>query len=425
MIWNKIQDKSPRDKQVVIVWDGSGFEFCKYLNGKFILRDANKPAELSSSYKTREDITNIVESWAELEELKRIILKDSVLERTIIGILQEAGMLPQTIEEALDETRPCTEFQEWLNRKYPIKYPIEFPSKKFFGNQDYRGMEDPFHQFPTPIDPRVYQWEEIEEPKNKSDCGDGKPKRTGLSSLVGKLSKEGGREMMRQVAEIRGEFVRPSGVEGFTKLTYDANEVMGLASNNKIMTVTFSTKWGKNMGDLAGQPNYFVQKIWRGLITESDFDYCDMYESEMEHLKKFGRYWDGHMDIPTPKLHTIRQDPHDRWKPGANIHFVINNRTKDRFQFAPIIQVKSIQRLEIRYTKSSLGNPLVYVGIESKKNNGYMLCFDTYNPERKESSFGHIDKLASNDGFDSIEDFFKFFNTDFTGKIIHWTPLLY
>jgi hypothetical protein len=34
-------------------------------------------------------------------------------------------------------------------------------------------------------------------------------------------------------------------------------------------------------------------------------------------------------------------------------------------------------------------------------------------------------RLARNDGFDSVEDFFSFFPEDFKGKIIHWTDLRY
>lgn len=34
-------------------------------------------------------------------------------------------------------------------------------------------------------------------------------------------------------------------------------------------------------------------------------------------------------------------------------------------------------------------------------------------------------QLAQNDGFDTIEEFFEYFNEDFTGKIIHWTGLRY
>ena len=36
-----------------------------------------------------------------------------------------------------------------------------------------------------------------------------------------------------------------------------------------------------------------------------------------------------------------------------------------------------------------------------------------------------IKELALNDGFASQEDFFDWFKQDFTGKIIHWTPLRY
>ncbi len=36
-----------------------------------------------------------------------------------------------------------------------------------------------------------------------------------------------------------------------------------------------------------------------------------------------------------------------------------------------------------------------------------------------------VNQLAINDGFNSVDDFFQYFNTDFTGKLIHWTDLKY
>ena len=36
-----------------------------------------------------------------------------------------------------------------------------------------------------------------------------------------------------------------------------------------------------------------------------------------------------------------------------------------------------------------------------------------------------IEKLALNDGFDSVKDFFNWFSEDFVGKIIHWTDARY
>ena len=49
------------------------------------------------------------------------------------------------------------------------------------------------------------------------------------------------------------------------------------------------------------------------------------------------------------------------------------------------------------------------------------------NPLDDEDGYGldQMETLAIADGFDSIEDFFKYFTNDFTGKIIHWTDLKY
>lgn len=173
------------------------------------------------------------------------------------------------------------------------------------------------------------------------------------------------------------------------------------------MTLSFNTTWGEQMGKLAGQPNYFVQRIWQGLMNECDFDYCDMYDSEMEHLRKFGGYWHGHTESLRPKLHTIRHDPKDRWKPGMKIHFVINNRTKDRFQFAPLIKVQSVQEIEIEQWDS------VY-------DHGIEIYLDG-----KTITIEQLEIIAINDGFTSIDDFLKFFDGYFVGKIIHWTNLKY
>src|SRR5699024_2081987 len=49
-----------------------------------------------------------------------------------------------------------------------------------------------------------------------------------------------------------------------------------------------------------------------------------------------------------PKIHTIRHDEKDRWKPGMKIHPIINNRTKNRFQFAPVVECQSVQKIKIK-----------------------------------------------------------------------------
>jgi hypothetical protein len=36
-----------------------------------------------------------------------------------------------------------------------------------------------------------------------------------------------------------------------------------------------------------------------------------------------------------------------------------------------------------------------------------------------------LNKLSKNEGFNLVDDFFRFFNKDFEGKIIHWTNYKY
>ena len=171
------------------------------------------------------------------------------------------------------------------------------------------------------------------------------------------------------------------------------------------MTLSFSTRWPDRMGELAGQPNYFIEKIWMGLPGVDGFEYG---WQEYRYTEFFGKEWDK-PDRTTPKLHTIRRDEHNRWKPGMKIHPVINNRTPDRFQFAPVIECKSVQRIEIKWSHDWEDTPLgvqVLVFIDGEL-------------------FSDLDKLAINDGFPSVEAFFQYFNTDFKGNLIHWTDLKY
>jgi hypothetical protein len=153
------------------------------------------------------------------------------------------------------------------------------------------------------------------------------------------------------------------------------------------------------------KPTYFVEKIWACLYYRFiDFD-DKFYKYNQEYKEKFEGAIFVNFGITHPKRHTIRKDTSNRWKAGNDIHFCINVRTKNQFQFAPVVKCVSTQKLEIK--KHPIHNVFsVYVdGI-------YLEPDDT-------------ELLAINDGFDSVEDFFAYFNKDFTGKIIHWTNLKY
>lgn len=153
------------------------------------------------------------------------------------------------------------------------------------------------------------------------------------------------------------------------------------------MTLSFKQKF-KN-----GSKTYFVEKILKGLEEKLSLDI-------KEYREGFNNRFNEDLELSKPpKIHTIREDKKNRWRRGNKIHFVVNNRTKNRFQFAPILEAQSIQIIEIR-------GALIYV-------------------DNKQLNESEINSLAINDGFKSVEDFFKWFQSDFTGKIIHWSNLKY
>jgi hypothetical protein len=175
------------------------------------------------------------------------------------------------------------------------------------------------------------------------------------------------------------------------------------------MILPFSTQ-------LNGKPTYFPEKILKslldlyqgnemivGLIHESVYDYSQYKKDDFINILDL-------IEESKPKKHTIREDKKDRWQFGYLIDFFINTRTVNMFRFAPRINVVRVQKIEIIYNEEiceSLGpEPAILVD---------GVCLNIF----------QIEKLAENDGFDSVVDFFNYFNTDFTGKLIHWTDLKY
>lgn len=174
------------------------------------------------------------------------------------------------------------------------------------------------------------------------------------------------------------------------------------------MKLSFSIKFPN------GKPTYFIDKIWDCLVKswlitgDLRADYLISYRN------KFNSNWDSIEGIK-PKRHTIRKDEKNRWKAGMNIHFVINNRSKNEFRFAPVVDCRSVQKIEIEYL----------IDLEIFKSSPLLPRPISVEVDERTLDANEIQTLAQNDGFDSVEDFFEWFNTDFTGKIIHWTDLKY
>ena len=112
------------------------------------------------------------------------------------------------------------------------------------------------------------------------------------------------------------------------------------------------------------------------------------------------------------KIHSIREDIHDRWEKGKKIHFATGVRTKNYNQFDERI-CTGIQNVYMSYAF----NDLIEITVDDKEFFGYS--------ERL--------RLAQNDGFDSWEGFFNWFypiiakskDNFIAYKIIHWTPFRY
>jgi len=133
---------------------------------------------------------------------------------------------------------------------------------------------------------------------------------------------------------------------------------------------------------IAGKPTNFVEKIWA----------CASAYYAHENI---------------PKIHTIRRGK--RWKAGMKIHMAIGVRTKDYHQFnAGFPSLQTCISTQDIIIISILEFWPIEVWIDSRKLSDDEIC-----------------ELARNDGFDSLDDFKKYFNGEFEGQIVHWTDKRY
>lgn len=163
------------------------------------------------------------------------------------------------------------------------------------------------------------------------------------------------------------------------------------------MNLSVSTQWPIKMPSyLVGKETGFKANILNSLLAN--------YPIAARTIQRLPKQFNF-------KPHTIREDKNNRWKPGMRIHFfewMGKPYRSKQFKFATGI-CKSVQAIEIiwydvdgcKYTI-----PSIYI-------DGRWLVYD------------EMKQLALNDGFDSLELFYAWFNTDFKGRIIHWTNLKY
>lgn len=121
------------------------------------------------------------------------------------------------------------------------------------------------------------------------------------------------------------------------------------------------------------------------------------------------------------KIHTLRDDAAQRWKPGRKIHFCTGIRTKFVRCFK-MGECKSVQHVALTYTQLShdaQAKISIHVGTETRNS-----------LEIRQLSRLEIDEFARNDGFENAIAFFDWFRKgkpSFRGtfRLIHWTDKTY
>jgi hypothetical protein len=194
------------------------------------------------------------------------------------------------------------------------------------------------------------------------------------------------------------------------------------------MTLSFSTT-------MNGKPNFFIEKIWESILNERLSDQSTYQNYRFDYNEKLKKDYDQQTPYNfniKPKRHTIREDQHDRWGAGTNIHMVINNRTANRFQFAPLIKCISTQQIVIidadNLSQTIIEKMMCYRIKTTVKGIDFYNAFKVWVGDPVNGKFltvPEIQNIAVNDGFESAEAFLTYFKTDKVYKLIHWTPLKY
>ena len=179
---------------------------------------------------------------------------------------------------------------------------------------------------------------------------------------------------------------------------------MRILLTTETMILGFKTKTDE------GKPTLFPEKVLQCLMSQVWSKVVDWHE-----IMKDSPYGQMAVGTFTPKLHSMREDIHDRWKAGRMIDFFTGVRTKQAYRFAPRVPVVSVQKVEIEPTEWT--TRLCY---ELKDGRIFQVRVDGRLLTR-----GKIKQLAINDGFETVDEFFQWFDHGWKGKIIHWTSLKY
>ncbi|MHA3788298.1 hypothetical protein ACX0HA_08830 [Flavobacterium hauense] len=169
------------------------------------------------------------------------------------------------------------------------------------------------------------------------------------------------------------------------------------------MKLQFASNFPKYMPILGGLPTDFKAKLWQGFAK---MDLNNLKSSKyIQHLQRLTPAEIALVGHVNPKYHTIRTDENDEIHPGTEIHFLDDLD----LIIAPSLECTNTQTIMIdRIGCTGFWRLDAVVSVDGRVLQNWEVL-----------------TLSRNEGFDSPDDFFEWFDTDCIKKIIHWTEIKY
>jgi len=178
----------------------------------------------------------------------------------------------------------------------------------------------------------------------------------------------------------------------------------------------FMTTWPEVMG---GGETLFPEKVMASRLNDQVSTEWILYEKQRQGPPV-------ELMSLVPRIHTIRKG--NRWKAGDLIHPQIwsGKPYKSKvIQFHRAFKCTGTQDIAVKYLSPG-------VTYNAKKSTEPKLRYTPRNTfvkkitvDGKTLRLKKLKELAMFDGFDDLSHFFKYFNEDFEGQIIHWSKNRY
>lgn len=157
-----------------------------------------------------------------------------------------------------------------------------------------------------------------------------------------------------------------------------------------------------------GKPTYFLDKIQECESVEKKSVLVVLYQTIRLHKNLPYDVFTTIVDLDrtvNPKIHTLRRDKQNKWKKGKKIEFVIFEGTHIETCFSEG-KCTGIQRVVLVPEAKEI------TLIDSSAKFGMRQIED-------------IEQFAKNEGFDSVEEFWEYYDKPEAYTIIHWTDFKY